>query len=202
MDACGLTPAEAGKLERLQAVCSGVVEESAQDLLRVVWDETVGELSRLVRALGADAAGADDILQDVYLTAWQKCPPDTGRAGLRRWLLRVAVNRCRLEHRRRTRWRSVLQGLRRIWRGADGAADAGTMASGNEERLLVRQALQGLEPQARSILVLRYFAELNSKEIGRVLQLPHSTVRSHLRAARQQLALEVKRAGYTHDGTF
>jgi len=198
MDVCGLTPAAAGELERLKTLRSGV-EASARDLLRSVWDETASELARVLCALGADAARADDILQDVYLIAWQKCPPDAGRADLRRWLFRVAVNRCHLEHRRRTRWRGVLRGLRRLWRGDDAAADAGATASENEQRRLVRRALQGLQPQSRSILVLRYFAELNSREIGRVLQLPDSTVRSHLRSARQQLALELKRAGYTDE---
>jgi DNA-directed RNA polymerase specialized sigma24 family protein len=48
----------------------------------------------------------------------------------------------------------------------------------------------------RSILVLRYFTGLDSREIGRILEMPDSTVRSRLRAARQRLALELRRAGY------
>jgi DNA-directed RNA polymerase specialized sigma24 family protein len=51
----------------------------------------------------------------------------------------------------------------------------------------------------RTILVLRYFAEFDSKEIAKILEMPDSTVRSHLRAGRQQLALELKRAGYQYD---
>jgi RNA polymerase sigma factor (sigma-70 family) len=59
--------------------------------------------------------------------------------------------------------------------------------------------LDGLEPALRSVLVLRYFAELDSKEIGNILGLPDSTVRSRLRAARRKLAWELKRAGYRDD---
>ncbi len=93
----------------------------------------------------------------------------------------------------------MLHGLSRTWPTCDRTGDAGGAACRSEERELVRRALQRLEPRLRSILVLRYFAELDSKEIGRVLELPGSTVRSHLRDARQQLALELKRAGYSHD---
>ena len=60
-------------------------------------------------------------------------------------------------------------------------------------------ALGRLDLPMRTILVLRYFAEFDSKEIAKILDMPDSTVRSHLRTGRQQLALELKRAGYQHD---
>jgi len=53
-----------------------------------------------------------------------------------------------------------------------------------------------MKPLHRSVLVLRYFQGLDSKEIGRILDMPDSTVRSHLRVARKILADELKRAGY------
>lgn len=173
--------------------------ESADDLLRSVWPEAAPELSRLVCAMGVGPDRAEDVLQDVYLTALGKPPPATDRLGLRRWLVRVTVNRCNLEHRRRARWRNAWRKLARPWGraawGRDPAAEVGT----KEERAMVRRALDRLEPPLRSVLVMRYFAELDSKEIGMILEMPGSTVRSHLRRARRQLALELRRAGYTDE---
>jgi RNA polymerase sigma-70 factor (ECF subfamily) len=177
------------------------VSESAEELLRSVWDETAAELAHLVAAMGIARGRAADVLQEVYLAAWRKCPPGADRAELRRWLFRVAVNRCHLEHRQRARWQRVLRGVARLWsssgRGPD--QEAGNTAEAlcrQEDRELVRQALQRIEPRRRAVLVLRYFAGLDSKEIGRILELPDSTVRSQLRTARRQLAWELKRAGY------
>ncbi len=198
MGAYGLVPARAGEIERLHADCSGV-RESAEKLLRSVWGESAGELSRLVCAMGIDPGRAEDVLQDVYLTAWQKCPTAADRAGLKRWLLRVTINRCNLEHRRRARWREVLHGLARFRGSSRHAGDPAEAACRGEEQELVRRSLEQFEPQLRSVLVLRYFAEFDSKEIGKILELPDSTVRSRLLAARKRLALELKRSGYHHE---
>jgi RNA polymerase sigma-70 factor (ECF subfamily) len=172
------------------------VPKSADDLLRSVWQETAAELSRLACALGIAPGRAEDVLQEVYLVALGKPPPATDPEELRRWLFRVTINRCHLEHRRRNRWQRVLRGLTRLGKRAGGGDDPAEIASSRDERAMVRRALDRLEPRLRTVLVLRYFAELDSREIGKILQMPDSTVRTHLRTARGQLALELKRAGY------
>jgi RNA polymerase sigma-70 factor (ECF subfamily) len=170
------------------------VQESAHELLRSVWDGAGPRLSRLICALGIAPGHAEDILQDVYLTAWRKAPPDMEAEDLRRWLMRVAINRCHLEHRRRARWRNVLRALT-LRRGGDSPDGAVEAVARDEQAAVVRRALGRLPHRLRSILVLRYFAELDSKEIGQILQMPDATVRSHLRTGRQRLAIVLKRAG-------
>ena len=178
------------------------MRESANQLLRSVWEEEAPKLARLACAMGINAGRAEDVLQDVYLIAWQNAPESAEREDLRRWLLRVTTNRCNLEHRQRTRWRNVLQMLLRRHSGSNSSGGPvssggpGDTVSRGEQAEVVRRALDRLQPQLRSILVLRYFAELDSKEIGKILRLSDSTVRSHLRTARRELALELKRAGY------
>lgn len=169
------------------------VDATPQDVLRSIWDGLRPELARVVAALGIEPGRAEDVLQDVYLTAWEKPPPVADPADLRRWLFRVAINRCHLEHRKGARWRGVFRGLVRLWTGLD--EQSPEAMSRSEEKQRVRAGLQRLEPRLRTILVLRYFAEFDSKEIGRILDLPDSTVRSHLRTARQRLAEELKTTG-------
>jgi RNA polymerase sigma-70 factor (ECF subfamily) len=198
MGASGLASAQTGEIGRLRAGRSSV-RESAEKLLRSVWDESAGELARVVCAMGIQPGRADDLLQDVYLTAWRKGPAGADWAGWKRWLLRVTINRCNLEHRRRARWRTVLDELARLRSGSRHASDPAEAASRGEQRQVVRRALDRLAPELRSVLVLRYFADFDSKEIGRILEVPDSTIRSRLRAARKQLALELKRSGYDHE---
>ncbi len=184
-------------VESLPASCG--VHESAHPLLRSVWDEASLELARVVRAMGIAPGRAEDVLQEVYLTAWRKAPQEIDATDLRRWLYRVAVNQCRLEHRRHGRWQSVWRRLTLAWSGTDRHSDAERGAEQGEQRRMVRQALGRLEPAMRGLLVLRYFAEFDSREIGRILEVPDATVRSRLRTARKQLALELERAGYRYE---
>jgi RNA polymerase sigma-70 factor (ECF subfamily) len=165
-------------------------------LLSSIWEEIAAELSRFIRASGMDAHRAEDILHDVYLAAWRECPPHLDREALRKWLYRVSANRCHLEHRRRARWRVAFDGLSRLWKPGAPASDA---PSHQEELEMVRRAIDELAPLQRSIVVMRYYCELDSKEIGEILELPHSTVRSHLRLARQRLADSLKHFGYEDD---
>ena len=77
------------------------VPKADRKLLESVWDEAAPApaLARVACAIGLDAERTDDVLQDVYLTAWKKCPHSVDRGELRRWLFRVTINRCHLEHR-------------------------------------------------------------------------------------------------------
>jgi RNA polymerase sigma-70 factor, ECF subfamily len=169
--------------------------------LPVVWATCQAELARLVAALGVPRDCVDDVLQDVYLAVLQKPPLLMDEEAMRRWLFRLAINRTNLEHRRRGRWRAKLaawaerlRGGSRAW-SAPGATDA--QSSAREEQELVRRTLTELEPLDRSVLVLRYYTEMNSRQIAEILEMPDSTVRSRLQLARQRLAGALKRAGVT-----
>ena len=190
------TLARTGTDKPPQAGRSGV-GESTREVLRSVWEGLVPELARLVAALGIRRGRAEDLLQEVFLAAWEKPPAGMEAGDVRRWLFRVAINRCHLEHRRRARWGRVLGGLARLWPfGPHGEAEtAGALAGQREERAAVRRALERLEPPLRTALVLRYFLEMDSAQIGAILEEPPSTVRSRLRAARLRLASELTRAG-------
>ncbi len=192
MDVLGPIIAGARGCEQMER-CA--VVESSRGLLESVWSETASQLSRLVLAMGLRADRVDDVLQDVYLIALRKHPPELGRDDLRLWLYRVAVNRCNLDHRRGRRWQAVWQKLvifcpRSVESGAEDATRH------DEQQQLVADALKTLDPELRTVLVLRYFENLNSKEIGRILELSDSTVRSHLRKARCRLAKALKGVGY------
>jgi RNA polymerase sigma-70 factor, ECF subfamily len=169
------------------------VETTSKDELRAVWQESAAELARLAAVLGVRRGRLDDVLQDVYLAVWQQPPAIEDPAELRRWLFRVTTNRCHLEHRRNARWRAVFRKLVHWWKDRGAPADAAETAEQDERRELVRAALARLDPRLRSILVLRYYADFDSRQIGEMLDLPDSTVRSHLRRARQMLAAELKR---------
>lgn len=198
MNAQGLTLPRVGTSRERDVERDGV-HDSARERVREAWPAMAAELARTVLALGIPAASVDDVLQDVYVAAWRQAPGGLDDESLRRWLFRVAINRCHLEHRRTTRWRAAVRGV--FHRGSDTnhAPDAASHATEAEDRRLVRAAIGRLKPAWRTCLVLRYYAEFDSKQIAAVLDLPDSTVRSHLRLARLRLADELKRAGYEHE---
>jgi RNA polymerase sigma-70 factor (ECF subfamily) len=174
------------------------VRAEPDDTLLTAWQEAEPKLRRVAAAMGVGRQQVDDVLQDVYLAAHQSRPPPGDEESCRRWLFRVAINRCRLEHRRRKRWWAAWEKLHRVWTECLGGAGIEAAADG-EEQMALRRALRRLSPELRNPIVLRYYCDLNSTEIGQVLDLPAATVRGQLRAGRTRLAEALRAAGFRLD---
>jgi RNA polymerase sigma-70 factor (ECF subfamily) len=164
---------------------------------RSVWTVVVARygppLQRLISQLLVDRTGADDVLQDVFAAAWLRQRQYRGDAGLRTWLSRIAINRCRARNRQLA-WR------RRLWeRWWSLTGNRSAHARGNEEPVdrqmieresarAIRQAVENLSDANREVIVLHYLEELSCAEIGRMLGLREATVRVRLNRARRSLA--------------
>lgn len=157
-------------------------------LLDGVWAMHAGRLAALVAALGLKREQAADVLQDVYVTTLQQPPAMEDQTELVRWLFRVTANRANLEHRRRGSWRKLWQSLARTWRSETAAC--GELNVG-ELRSDVERALATLDDDDRKLVAMRYFSDLNSREIAEIVGIPEATVRGRLRVARRTLALEL-----------
>ena len=157
--------------------------------LTQVYDHALPRLRRVVAGMGIQAADAADILQDVYLVAMQRTQQHQGTEHATRWLIRVTVNRCLLSMRRKGRRRRGIVALAR----KNVAAKRPTASPDSELLRLegidaVRLVLTQLDVSLKVPLVLKYFCECNATEIGQMLELNPSTVRSRLREGRMILA--------------
>jgi RNA polymerase sigma-70 factor, ECF subfamily len=151
-------------------------------------------LSVAFGALG-DAHAAGDAVQDGFLKAWEKVTDlkDPGRFGT--WLCGIVRNGA-IDQRRRARLapKAVLDSVDEAATPATAylagrAADddpSGLMES-QEQQELLGQAIQGLDEVSRTIIVLRYFEGLSSKEIGLIVDMNATAVDMRLSRARQQM---------------
>lgn len=174
----------------------GVLVERYQDRIYTV----------CLRQLG-DRTLAEEVAQDVFLSAFRAMGNFRGDAKLSTWLFRIAINQCKnqkLYHRRRARGRhEPLEGTPHPDRPArefahpDRGPDAGVHRS-EAERLLA-EALEELEPDYRVIIVLRDVEDLAYDEIAEALDLAKGTVKSRLHRARAQLARLLSRNLHRED---
>ncbi len=146
-------------------------------------------LKRIAAGMGLAAADAQDVLQDVYLQALRERGIKHRDEEVVRWLIRVTINRCLLEHRRRKRFqRAAEEIIQRRSRRPESPITPIEQAIRTEELEAVRKGLEQLDESLLIPMVLRYFMDLNSLEIGKILQLNPATVRSRLRQGRLKLA--------------
>ncbi len=149
-----------------------------------------------LRQIG-DRTLAEEVAQDVFLSAFRAISSFRGDARFSTWLFRIAINHCknkRLYNRRRARdQHEPLEGQSsdpdapvRELPHPDRGPDAGVHRS--EAELALAQALEQLEPEYRSIIVLRDIEDMAYEDIAEALDIAKGTVKSRLHRARSQLA--------------
>jgi len=171
-------------------------ERSSESNFVDIFLAELGCLKRIVAGLGLSVQDDEDVLQDVSIQALKQSGKYRTREDDVRWLIKVTVNRCLMEHRRR---RSFSRHAQEILRRR---AETKTASKGTDEKVIdgeeleiVRESLQKLDDSLLGPTILRYFCDLNSKEVGQILGLKPSTVRSRLREARMILAKQLLERG-------
>ncbi len=130
---------------------------------------------------GCEKALAEDLTQEVMLTAYRQSGTIRDAHSFRGWLYGVGRNKhlMYLRHEGRSTEPVELEGL------SDPLYAA---AFDPLSRSVLHQSLAMLDPVSRQILELRYLDGLEYREIGQVLEMPLGTVQWKLFDAKKKLA--------------
>jgi len=154
------------------------------------------QFKRIAVGMGLTQNDSDDCLQDVSVVVLKQVKHFDTQQDCVRWIMRIVINRCLLEHRRRRSFLSKAAEIYRRQRKALPRSAANTVMA-IDELEQVRLGLRTLDDIHLAPLLLRYFCDFDATEIGQVLELKPSTVRSRLREARLKLANELLEKGIT-----
>lgn len=130
---------------------------------------------RVARAIVGDRESAQEAVQEGFADALRRAGQWTGRGSLEGWVWRCVVNRARKARPR------PLPAL---------SADAAS-TNADQEPSELGARLAGLPERQRLVVFLRYFADLEYREIAAALEIEIGTVSATLHAAHARL-----RAGY------
>lgn len=161
-------------------------------------------LSVLVGML-RDPEAAREVAQEVFLKAFRSIGDFKGDASFYTWAYRIAINLA--IDRQRSEQRRPLSQVVRPGAGREGesepdlverqqdmhpSADPFEATKDGELRDRVQQAIAGLTPDHRAVILLREAEGLSYDEISRVLQCSKGTVMSRLHYARKKLQAELE----------
>lgn len=145
--------------------------------------EEIPRLRRYARALlGGDAQGADDLVQDCLLRAWDRQHQWRAGSDLRAWLFTVLHN-LYVNKLRRSQ-----QGPHFVPLQGDAELSPAVSAVAHEVTLYdLEKALAALSLDQRAILLLVTLEGLSYEQVAQVMGIPQGTVMSRLHRARQRL---------------
>lgn len=154
--------------------------EGSRDALEVLFRRHWSRMHRLAYLVCHDAAAAEDIAQEAFLSAVRALDRFDRRRPFAPWLTRIVVNRAIDWTRSRT--------LRR--------EDFVEAPAGEQPRAAVGEdtvaALRRLPADQRAVVVLRHLLGYTPREIGRMLDLPTGTVNSRMRRGLNALEGELR----------
>ena len=145
-----------------------------------------GKLYNLTWRMLGNPSDAEDLLQEVFLSAHRKLDSFRGESALGTWLYRLAMNLC-LDHLRSRAARTD-----QVTGSIDdepGVADGGSrsLADRAVARLDLERALTQLPEGCRAAFLLHDVEGLEHKEVGEVLGIAEGTSKSQVHKARLRL---------------
>ena len=147
---------------------------------------------RFILRIVRDATAAEDLVSQVFLDVWRTAGQFQGRSQVSTWLLSIARFKA-LTAMRQRRFEDIDQeDVRQI---PDDAETPETSLDRSDTSAILRACVQKLSPAHREIINLVYYHEKSVEEVGQIIGIPQSTVKTRMFYARKQLAELLKGAG-------
>ncbi len=184
--------------EELGALVLAVAKDRDREAFTRLFDHFSPRLHAYLLRLGSDSGSAEEILQDVMSTLWNKAHLfDPSKSSLATWLYRIARNR-RIDTLRRDRLEYFDPMDAPDVPSEEEGADRRLDMSQREDR--IRESLEGL-PQDQLVLIrMAFFDDLSHSEIAEKTGLPLGTVKSRIRLAFTKLRRTLEANGVIDAG--
>lgn len=164
--------------------------------LEAIYREHHGFVWSTLLRLGVPAASVDDACQDVFLIVFRRLGDFEGRSQLRTWLFSIA-RRVAFRHRR-----GAQRSARKVQAFAAEPLRVENLDDALEQRraaMHVLHALDELDDDKRTAVVLHIFEGMSGPKIAEALGLPLDTAYSRIKAGRRVLRARLTALGVGDD---
>ena len=148
---------------------------------------------RFILRMVRDTTIAEDLVSQVFLDVWRTAGQFEGRAQVSTWLLSIARFKA-LTALRQRRHEDIDQDD--VLEIADQADTPEASLDRSSTSAILRACVAKLSPAHREIINLVYYHEKSVEEVGAIMGIPQSTVKTRMFYARKQLAELLKSAGF------
>jgi RNA polymerase sigma-70 factor (ECF subfamily) len=165
-----------------------LVQQGDPRAFEVVYDRHGGAAFSLAYRMVGNRVGAEDIVQEAFLSIWRsRVRYQRERGSVRTWVLGIVHHRTidalrrNLVHDRR---RADAEGLEERHEAKE-LTDV--EAARREEARTVRQALESLPDQQSQVLELAYFGGFTHSQIAEMLEEPIGTIKGRMRLGLEKM---------------
>ena len=183
-------------IDTLAKTIAAFKETHDQSTFSSLFEQTKGIVTKAICDQGVDGRDVEDVVQQVYLTAYQKLDSLEDNRAAFAWFKRTATNKA-IDHMRKADNAPILNtdytndtsdSSDYIESLADDTLELPEdVVENTSTQQIIRGFIQELPKDQQKFLVARYFAEMNAAQIAETFGIPAGTVRSQLSRARKTL---------------
>ncbi len=157
-------------------------------------DRFHGQLLATATGMLGPGTEAEEVVQETLIRFHRALQRFEGRSTLGTYLTRITMNEALKVINRRNRWYSRFLSRDDPDRPTvDPVEELGMCSLEQNERIdCIREAVQALKPEFRSVVVLRFLNDYSTEECANVLGIPPGTVMSRLSRALDKLGPTLK----------
>lgn len=154
--------------------------ESAKKGDKVAFEKIINEhkisLYRVARGILKDYQDIEDAFQETIIKAYKGIVHLKKNEYFKTWIIRIMINECY----------NVLKRNKKVLYLEDVEIEHYALDN-NLNKVEVAEAINSLEDDLKIVTVLYFYEDLPQKEIAKILDIPHGTVRSRLFRAKEKL---------------
>lgn len=158
---------------------------------RKVYDAVFPTIFRVALRITANGEAAEDLSHDAFFRMYEKKMVFPSTNDAKYWLIRVVKNASLNYAKRKDKERQIYHKMFREEERADESGE--NILIRKETREKVRQALLRLPENLRTVIILKEYADLNYKEIGKMLGISEGNVKVRVFRARERLCAIFKK---------
>jgi len=168
------------------------ITDGDRNAMHVLYARHHVRVYRFILRMVRDATTAEDLTSQVFLDVWRTASQFQRRSQVSTWLLSIARFKA-LTALRQRRHEDIEQ--EEILEIADGAETPEASIDRSTTSAILRACVAELSPAHREIINLVYYHEKTVEEVGQLIGIPQSTVKTRMFYARKQLADLLRIAG-------
>lgn len=161
------------------------IKSCDNESFRLVYKEVFPVVMRVAYHVTYNIDLAEDICQEAFIRFYEKnrefCSVDEAKY----WLIRVTKNLAINAMKRKSREQVMVDKIKKA--SGSVTANGEDMLLDAEAKTIVRNAVEKLPEKLKSVLILKEYADLNYKQIGKILQISESNVKVRVHRARKYM---------------
>src|ERR1700712_1764185 len=168
------------------------IADGGRSAMHILYSRHNVRIYRFILRIVRDATMAEDLASQVFLDVWRTASRFEGRSLVSTWLLSIARFKA-LTALRQRRYEDIDQDD--VLEIADEADTPEVSLDRSNTSAILRACVAKLSAAHREIINLVYYHEKSVEEVGQIIGIPQSTVKTRMFYARKQLAGLLKVAG-------